>query len=128
MQIELSTLIWLVGGFCSSAAIWVGFAFKNPGFYLEHLSSKLFNVILGVGFLTFVVYTFLNAYTNILKNKLSFTEGAVEIIDDVWQKPFHIILFVGLALCLYFLVWIGVLWLAESYKKYQEDTKSKNDN
>ncbi|WP_449549578.1 hypothetical protein [Lelliottia nimipressuralis] len=127
MEIESSILTWLVGGFCSSVAIWAGFAFKNPGYYLEHLSSKLFNFILGTGFLTFVVYTFLNTYTNVLKNKLSFTEGAVEIIDDVWKKPFHIILIVALALCLYFLVWIGVLWLAESYKKYLENTKSIND-
>lgn len=123
---ESSTWMWLIGGFFSSVTIWFSFALKNPGYYLEHLSKRIFNILVWAGCLTYGVYTILDAYTVMLKNRLSLSPGAVEIVENTWTTSFIIFLVIALALCLYFLGWFVAYWLAESFKKYQEDRESKN--
>lgn len=118
MEIELETLRWLIGGFLSSLVVWWGTAFKFRDFYNEKISGYIVWAIILCAIVNFSISMYLTHYIEHLQKILADNKEALNAIAALTKPYENFNNFIWLALTCYFLAWLGLTFLIDSYEDH----------
>lgn len=124
IELETSTLIWLIGGYCAIFVAWSKMAFKFRSLYDKKMSNYIFNTLNVSLFTSMAMYSFYTSYVTSLQKKLSKNTEAINAVlslAESYNKFFYIIWLVLAAL---FIAW---LLIAIFLMMYEQDLREKNE-
>lgn len=125
MEIESGTLLGLVTGYFGSLVVWWGAAFKFKDFYTHKVSSFIFYTLLGCGFLSFTVFSFLINYISHLQENLANNTEALNAISSLSKPYINLIYFTWLVITVYFIAWVLLTVLIQSYENHERQKRNR---
>lgn len=123
IELETSTLLWLIGGYCAIFVAWSKMAFKFRRLYNKKLSNFIFQALNMCLVTSMAMYCFYTSYvTNLQKALYKNTEAinAVLSLAASYDKFFYI---TWLALAALFMAW---LLIALFLLMYEQDLRENN--
>ncbi|TPG61484.1 hypothetical protein [Ewingella americana] len=101
----------------------MGFAVTKASFYQDVVSSNYFKFLLLISLLTYLIYIFVESFSNSLQTKLKETPKAVAVIKDSWESYSTDILWWALLLSIFWGLWFVLESLSRAMIKH--NTKDK---
>ena len=124
IELETSTLIWLIGAYGAIFVTWSKMAFKFRSLYNKKLSTYIFNTLNFSLFTSMAMYSFYTSYVTSLQKELYKNTEAINAVLSLAERYNKFFYIIWLALAALFVAWLLIaLFLA----MYEQDLREKNE-